>query len=98
MEGQKPFTNLEIEIAVTDLSSTEKKAAESYPILIIDDDIWIQRIICYYLQNWGFKTYSAYNAFDGLALAIKHRPTLIVLDIIMPEVEGDILLKMLKRI
>lgn len=98
MEEQKPLNNVEVEMAVNGLTSEEKKSADSYPILIIDDDRWIQRIIAHYLQSWGFKTYSAFNAYDGIALALKHRPTLIILDIIMPEVEGDILLKMLKRI
>ncbi len=97
MEKQKPLTNPEIQKVIEQMPSM-KTVNESHSILIIDDDTWIQRIISHYLQSWGFKTYSALDAYEGISLAIKHRPVLIILDIIMPEVEGDIVLKMLKRI
>lgn len=70
----------------------------SFPILIIDDDNWIHRIIGHYLQTWGFTPISALDAIDGIAKAIKIKPILILLDIVMPEVKGDTLLKMLKAI
>ncbi len=72
---------------------------QEYSVLIIDDDIWMQRILSKTLQNYGFvKTYLASNGFDGIALAVEHQPTLIVLDIMMPELTGLITLKILKHI
>lgn len=67
-------------------------------VLIIDDDQWMQKITSRYLESWGFNTYSALNAFEGVALAVKFKPVFIILDIIMPEVRGDVVLKMLKYI
>lgn len=67
--------------------------------LIIDDDIWIQRIFARTLQNFGFtNTYLASNGFEGISLAVEHRPVLIILDILMPELSGHLTLKVLKHI
>jgi len=71
---------------------------ESYPILVIDDDRWIQRIFSQYLKNWGFEYISASNSFEGLDLAIKHKPLVIFLDIIMQDVTGDITLKFIRGV
>lgn len=70
-----------------------------YSVLIIDDDIWMQRILSKTLHAYGFKTsYLAGNGFDGVAQAVEHVPTLIILDILMPELSGHLTLKLLKTI
>lgn len=67
--------------------------------LIIDDDIWMQRIMLKNLKQYGFdEIYTASDGFNGLALAIEHLPTLIVLDILMKELDGVAVLKILKTI
>lgn len=70
-----------------------------YSALIIDDDVWMQRILSKTLQSYGFKKIVlASNGFEGIDLAIEHRPTVIVLDILMPELSGHLTLKVLKAI
>lgn len=70
-----------------------------YSVLIIDDDVWMQRILSKTLQSYGFKkNYLASNGFDGIAKAVEFRPSLIVLDILMPELSGHLTLKVLKAI
>lgn len=70
-----------------------------YSVLIVDDDVWMQRILSKTLQSYGFnKTYLASNGFDAVAMAVEAKPTLIVLDILMPELTGHLTLKILKRI
>jgi len=69
-----------------------------YKILIIDDDMWIQRLFSKYLVEWGFRPLSAYDPYEGVAMAVKHQPLMIFLDVVMPDVQGEILLKMLKTI
>ncbi len=69
-----------------------------YPALVIDDDVWMQRIISKVLEGFGFTTYIASNGFDAVALALEHRPLVIFLDIMMPELSGHLTLKMLKRL
>ncbi len=72
---------------------------KEHSVLIIDDDIWMQRILSKTLQSYGFKpAYLASNGFDGIALAVEHEPSLIILDILMPELSGHISLKILKKI
>lgn len=68
-------------------------------VLIIDDDVWMQRILSKTLQSYGFNdTYLAANGFDGVALAVEHLPSLIIMDILMPELSGLLTLKILKHI
>ncbi len=67
-------------------------------ILIIDDDVWMQRILSRTLEGMGFKTYLAQNGYDGLSLAVEHEPMLVFLDIVMPEITVHTLLKIMKRI
>lgn len=70
-----------------------------YSVLIIDDDIWMQRILSKTLFSYGFKTsHLASNGYDGIGLAVEHLPTIIILDILMPEISGHQTLKVLKHI
>lgn len=98
MSDSKTLSNEEIKEVVKDFKHISPAVNSNYLILIIDDDKWIHRLLCRYLNSWGFATIDAYNPIEGIAMAIKHRPMLIFLDIIMLEVNGDILLKMLKAI
>ncbi len=92
------LTNPEINKALKSLKGDGYSEDNPFSILLIDDDKWIHRVVCHYLRGWGFNPISAYDAIDALAMAIMQRPILILLDIIMPDVKGDILLKMLKKI
>ncbi|MFA9290596.1 MAG: response regulator transcription factor [Solirubrobacteraceae bacterium] len=57
-------------------------------ILIIDDEKDIIEFISYNLINHGFNVISAFNGKDGLNKAILENPDLILLDIMMPEMDG----------
>jgi len=70
-----------------------------YSALIIDDDIWMQRILSKTLASYGFKkNFLAGNGIDGIAMAIENKPTIIFLDIMLPELSGHIVIRILKRI
>jgi DNA-binding response OmpR family regulator len=70
-----------------------------YSTLVIDDDVWMQRILSKTLQSYGFKKiFLASNGFDGIALAVEHLPTIIIMDVMMPELSGHLTLKILKKI
>ncbi|MEN3026581.1 MAG: response regulator [Chlorobiota bacterium] len=68
------------------------------PILIVDDDIWMQRILSRIVESMGFEPIVASNGYDAVALALEHRPAVIFLDIIMPDLSGHQTLKLLKRL
>lgn len=57
-------------------------------ILIIDDDNDIRNLISVYLENEGMETFKAVDAFEGLELLKLIDVDLIVLDIMMPKMNG----------
>jgi len=72
--------------------------AKEFKVLIIDDDPEIHSIIKLILDFWGFTTYSAMDAYEGIASALRHIPLVIFLDVDMPEINGEQTLKLLKKI
>jgi len=60
----------------------------SYTVLAIDDTKKILTIVKYFLENEGFRVLTASDPFEGIELVRKHRPDLILLDIMMPGMDG----------
>jgi len=57
-------------------------------ILLVDDEPDILEIVGYNLKNEGYKIYTAKNGVEAIESAKKHTPHLIILDIMMPEMDG----------
>ena len=57
-------------------------------ILVIDDDITINELVKINLELRGYTVFSAENGEDGFALAKQEQPDLIILDVMMPKVDG----------
>lgn len=57
-------------------------------ILVVDDDLAINELIKINLELQGYQVVQAFNGTDGFALAKQEQPALIVLDVMMPEVDG----------
>jgi two-component system alkaline phosphatase synthesis response regulator PhoP len=57
-------------------------------ILLVDDEPDILEIVSYNLSNEGYKIYTAKNGAQGVKKAIKEKPQLIILDVMMPEMDG----------
>lgn len=57
-------------------------------ILVIDDDYAINELIKINLEIQGYTVIQAHNGTEGFALAKQENPALIILDIMMPEVDG----------
>jgi two-component system alkaline phosphatase synthesis response regulator PhoP len=57
-------------------------------ILIADDEPDIREFVSYNLTKHGFIVYKANNGLEALEIALKKKPTLIMLDIMMPEMNG----------
>ncbi len=57
-------------------------------ILVIDDDAQIVRLLAAALQRDGYRVISAANGSEGIALANLHKPALILLDMVMPVLDG----------
>ena len=57
-------------------------------ILLVDDEPDILEIVGYNLKNEGYQIYTANNGLEALKSAKKITPNLILLDIMMPEMDG----------
>lgn len=57
-------------------------------ILVVDDDRQIVRLVSAYLERAGFQTLTAYDGAAALRLARTERPDLMVLDLMLPDVDG----------
>ena len=57
-------------------------------ILLVDDEPDILEIIKYNLKNEGYKVYTASSGIEGVSIAKEVKPDLILLDVMMPEMDG----------
>ena len=57
-------------------------------VLIVDDDPDIQRLVSYNLSQAGFQVTAASSGRTALETVQKHPPDLIILDIMMPDIDG----------
>lgn len=65
-------------------------------ILVVDDEPQICELLSGYFQETGFQTSVAYNGVEALNLLKTTKPDLIILDVLMPKMDGFELLKNLK--
>ena len=59
-----------------------------FKILLVDDEIDILEFISYNLEKEGYQVYTATNGADAIKMAEKKQPHLILLDVMMPEMDG----------
>jgi DNA-binding response OmpR family regulator len=57
-------------------------------ILVVDDDVVIVRLIESLLQSQGYQVSSATNGIEALEKIKKEPPDLLILDVILPEING----------
>jgi two-component system KDP operon response regulator KdpE len=57
-------------------------------ILVIDDDPSLVALLYHSLTEQGYEVYKAHDGQEGLQQIYNHQPDLIILDIIMPELDG----------
>jgi two-component system phosphate regulon response regulator PhoB len=65
-------------------------------ILIVEDEKDIVDLIEYHLKQAGFSVITAFDGSSGLELAKKKRPSLIILDLMLPEMDGKDVCRALK--
>jgi len=88
----KPF---KIETLMSKISQLLRDAEKK--ILVVDDDKSLVKSLKYQLEKRGFSTYVAYDGKQAIKKVESHPPDLILLDIMMPEMDGYEVMKALKR-
>lgn len=66
-------------------------------ILVVDDDPHIREVICFALKNEGFRVIQAEDGRQAVEQFMAHAPDLVVLDILMPEMNGTDVCRTLRR-
>ncbi|MFH1846298.1 MAG: response regulator transcription factor [Candidatus Omnitrophota bacterium] len=66
-------------------------------ILIVEDEKDIVEMIEYNLHKEGYKTSSVFNGQDGVSLAEKQAPDLMILDLMLPDIDGFEVCKQIKQ-
>ena len=67
-------------------------------ILIVDDERTIADILAYNLRKEGYDTLEAFDGDTGLRLAISESPDLVILDIMMPGLDGYTVCKEIRKV
>ena len=57
-------------------------------ILLVDDEVDILEIVGYNLTQEGYQIFTAENGKIAVEKALKHKPQLIIMDVMMPEMDG----------
>ncbi|MBC8464879.1 MAG: response regulator [Parcubacteria group bacterium] len=72
---------------MSDIDTTQKK------ILVVEDEKPLRRAVCDTLIHEGFVALEAKDGQEGVTQAITHKPDLILMDILMPNMDGRAALK-----
>lgn len=74
-----------------------EKAKEEKTILAIDDDPIVLKYLTNILENANFKVLKALSGKEGIEKAINKKPDIIILDLIMPDINGFDVIDFLKK-
>jgi two-component system alkaline phosphatase synthesis response regulator PhoP len=65
-------------------------------VLIVDDEKYIRQLVKGLLENEGLECFEAEDGFAALSAAREHRPDLIILDVMLPGLDGYKICRLLK--
>lgn len=65
-------------------------------ILLVDDDMTQLSIFSNYINQMGYQVFTASNGQAAIVLAIRHKPHLIIMDYVMPIMDGQTAVRHLK--
>jgi DNA-binding response OmpR family regulator len=74
-----------------------KTSGLTTPILIVDDDDKISSLIANSLKNDGYSAICASDGEEALVLSEKHEPCLIILDLMLPKVDGFEVCRLIRK-
>ncbi len=69
-----------------------------FKVLLVDDELDILEFLSYNLEKAGYIVYTAKNGVEALKIAEKEEPHLVILDVMMPEMDGIAACEELRKI
>ncbi|MEN8189385.1 MAG: response regulator, partial [Thermodesulfobacteriota bacterium] len=70
---------------------------EQASILVIDDELIVRRLVQSVLEGEGYRVFSASSGMQGLKTARQFQPDLVLLDIVLPDMDGYEVWRMIKE-
>lgn len=67
-------------------------------ILIVEDEQTISRVLAVYMKHEGYEVVQAYDGGEGLSIFTQSKPDLVLLDVMLPEMDGWEILKEIRKI
>ncbi|BBB63979.1 hypothetical protein UNDKW_5706 [Undibacterium sp. KW1] len=93
---QKPIARENLTTALSVLGFCNDPSAIQKTALVVDDDPKAVKLVTAQLDSFGYKTLAALGGQDGINMARQYKPDLIVLDLMMPEINGFDVVEALK--
>ena len=75
-------------LLLSDYQITNQMKKKDIKILLVDDEPDILEIVSYNLSSEGYQVFTAKNGVEAVSTAKKKTPHLIILDVMMPEMDG----------
>lgn len=75
----------------------EKQPANGKKVLIVEDDVFLSTVLQDKFKHEGFSVTAAHNGKEGLESALANHPDIILLDIIMPVMDGMTVIRKLRE-
>ncbi|MFQ5586093.1 MAG: response regulator, partial [Thermodesulfobacteriota bacterium] len=94
----KPLGKEEFIAAVKSIGVLPSGSEKQATVLVVDDDPRSVEVISHYLKGLGCEVLRAYGGQEGIDMAIKDKPDLILLDLMMPDVSGFDVVDRLRKI
>jgi CheY-like chemotaxis protein len=79
------------------VAAIENRVKRAPKVLVVDDDPLTQCVLRHYLERVGYQMVGADNGREAIRLARQEMPQLVILDVMMPEIDGWTVLKQLKK-
>jgi CheY-like chemotaxis protein len=67
-------------------------------VLVVDDEPQVAWVLRFSLEHEGYQTYTASNGLEAMEELQKHHPMLMVLDLMMPEMDGWAVLREMTKL
>ena len=84
----KPYDRDYVVARARKLVGSKRARSEATSVLVVDDSVTFREALCDALRMAGYMVYSAASGEEGLRSAAQHRPSLVIVDGILPGIDG----------